>query len=867
MPITHVTGNVIRVTKEPFSSSNNEQSSGTPIERTENHDSGKTILHLFEEQVNKTPDAIALVCDDTEITYKELNEQTNRLARFLQKRNIKTERCIAVCMDRSLNLVISILGILKAGGTYIPVDPEYPQKRIEHLIQDARASFVITDKKNKPRLSSVKNASLIEVDSEWKRIRKQSSKKVQVKINPGQLAYVIYTSGSTGKPKGVMIEHFSVYSFICWSRQEFALSPFDTVYAATSVCFDLSVFEIFYPLCAGKKIRILKSGLQIENYLQKDKNILLNTVPSMIDNLLKRKVDLAHVTAINMAGEPVPFTVLQNLDTDKIETRNLYGPTEDTVYSTVYRLKKDLPILIGKPISNTRIYILDSLQRPVPFGEEGEIFIAGHGLARGYLNQEQLTRERFLTDPFSDDPNEKMYKTGDLGRWQKDGNIQFLGRIDDQVKIKGFRIELGEIERVMEQSGLVQRAVVTGNEDNNGNKRLVAYVIPQKNFNRDGMNDYLKERLPYFMLPSFFVKMEEIPFTKNGKIDRKRLPQPEQGLPESNYQAPRNPTEEALTTIWQEALEINPIGIWDNFFDLGGDSLLSMQVVSKARYSNILLQPADLFNYPTIAQLSELIQEHPEKENKTTGSIVPFRKKGSHPPFFALPGFWIYRKLALYLNEERPFFGYEPYDHTNIKAIAADFIRKIKKEQPRGPYFLGGFCENYAIAFETAHQLLEQGEAMGLLVLIEAHAPYSALSKEGPRFIARKIKFYRQRMKALSLREKLKYVHKEIKYAALVLSLKLKQKKKPPLRTYPGDVALIRSSIVAPSYSKHPKMGWQPYVTGSIETITIEGDHTGILEEPAVEVLADKLHAMLIRYARLFTQTLFLVIGSGVNID
>jgi amino acid adenylation domain-containing protein len=814
------------------------------------NNSDTTFITLFEQQVHAAPNAIAFICDDTETTYKELNEQANQVAHFLKKNGLKKESCIPVCIDRTVKMIATILGILKAGGVYVPIDPEYPQKRIEYQVIDVNASIIITDRKSRNKLPSIQNVTIIDLDTSWEAICKEPVENFQTEINLHQLAYIIYTSGSTGQPKGVMIEHNSLYSFVNWCSQEFASTQFDIVYAVTSICFDLSVYEIFYPLCIGKKIRLMKSALDIENYLYKDKSVLLNTVPTMIDSLLKRNLDLSNVTAINVAGEPVPHHLVQNIDSDKIEVRNLYGPTEDTTYSTVYRLKKDQPILIGKPINGTSIYILNAQLQPVPIGEEGEIFIAGDGLARGYLNQEELTKEKFIKDPFNNSHKARMYKTGDLGRWTEDDNIEFLGRIDHQIKIKGFRIETGEIEHSIEQSGFVERAIVTGDADKNGNKRIVAYVIPNKNYNREATISYVKERLPHFMMPSFLIEIEQVPLTENGKIDRKRLPSSEDIFSNLYHEAPRNSTEEVIVDIWQTLLGVDEIGIHDNFFDLGGDSILSMQFISKVREMDFLLQPMDIFQHPTIAELAEIVESRSEKRNVfPLGSIVPFRREGSYAPFFALPGFWMYRKLALYLNEERPFFGFEPYEYTDVKVIADDLIRAMKKEQPKGPYLLGGFCENYPVVFETAHKLLEQGEEVPLLVLIESHAPYSALSLKSRRFIARKINLYYQNMKGLSAGKKLAYVIKELKYISTVMYSKLRKKKKHPPRTYPGNLLLIRSSIIPPSYSDDPKMGWQPYVTGNIETITIQGDHFGILEEPGVIETADKLHSMLIKYA------------------
>jgi amino acid adenylation domain-containing protein len=349
---------------------------------------------------------------------------------------------------------------------------------------------------------------IIELDSDWSSISKESPDNPEITIDPSHLAYIIYTSGSTGKPKGVMIEHSNLYSFICWSKEEFASSRFEIAYACTSICFDLSIFEIFYPLSIGKPVRILENGLHIGEYLSKDRFVLTNSVPVVIEHLLKEGTDLSNISVINMAGEPIPSHVQQGLDTERIEVRNLYGPTEDTTYSTVYRLRKDEPLLIGKPVSNTSIYIVRGAEELLPVGIPGEICISGSGVTRGYLNRPALTSEKFVSNPFSDESGARMYRTGDLGRWLADGNIEYLGRIDDQVKIRGYRIELGEIESVLMESGLVKQAVVLAREGQEGHKRLVGYVVPEGALDKQTVGAYLHGKLPDYMIPALWVELE-----------------------------------------------------------------------------------------------------------------------------------------------------------------------------------------------------------------------------------------------------------------------------------------------------------------------------------------------------------------------
>jgi amino acid adenylation domain-containing protein len=568
----------------------------------------KSIVDLFEEQAAKTPEVTALIFENQRLSYKELNQRSNQLAHYLQKQGVKAETLVPICVERSLEMIIGILGILKAGGAYVPIDPEYPQDRISYMLEDTGASIILSSKASKVKLTS--SVTVIELDTDRKQIEKEKDSNPEAVITPEQLAYVIYTSGSTGKPKGVMIEHKNAYSFIAWCRQEFSSSNFDIVYASTSICFDLSIFELFYPLSIGKPVRILENGLAISDYLAEDSFILINTVPSIIEHLINEKTDLSRVSVINLAGEPVLQRVLKKLDTINTEVRNLYGPTEDTTYSTMSLLEEDSPITIGKPIFNTHIYILNKDEELSSIGVIGEICIGGAGLARGYLNRSELTAEKFIKNPFNKnkEDNARLYKTGDLGRWKPDGNIEYLGRIDDQVKLRGYRIELGEIENVLNDSEQVSQVVVLAKGDSD-NKRLVGYVVPQGMFDKQVLQNYLSTKLPEYMVPALWVELERLPLTPNGKIDRKALPDPELVDRSTAYVAPRNETEAKLAEIWRELLGVERVGIYDNFFELGGQSLLAMRAVSLIRKKLLVSIPIQmLFRFASISDLSKYLE-------------------------------------------------------------------------------------------------------------------------------------------------------------------------------------------------------------------------------------------------------------------
>jgi amino acid adenylation domain-containing protein len=568
----------------------------------------KTIVSLIEEQAAKNPNATAVLFENKELSYGELNKRSNQLAHYLGSRGVKAETLVPICVERSQEMVIGILGILKAGGAYVPIDPEYPQDRISYMLEDTGASIILSSKAGREKLSTT--AAIIELDSDWQQIEKEKDGNPQINITPGQLAYVIYTSGSTGRPKGVMIEHKNASSFIAWCQQEFASDNFNLVYAVTSICFDLSVFELFYPLSMGKPVRILENGLAIGNYLGQDSAVLVNTVPSVIEHLINEKTDLSKASVINMAGEPIPQRILERLDTTHTKVRNLYGPTEDTTYSTISVLEKGKLITIGKPISNTQIYILSPGKELSPIGVAGEICIGGAGLARGYLNRADLTAEKFVKNPFNKNKQAgaRLYKTGDLGRWLPDGSIEYLGRMDDQVKVRGYRIELGEIENVLNESELVNQGVVLARGEG-GNKRLIGYVVPQGTFDKQGIQNYLSTKLPEYMVPALWVELEKLPLTPNGKIDKKALPDPELTDRAAEYIAPRNETEEKLAEIWQELLGLERIGINDNFFELGGHSLLAMRAVSLIRRDLLVSIPIHmLFRFTSISDLSKYLE-------------------------------------------------------------------------------------------------------------------------------------------------------------------------------------------------------------------------------------------------------------------
>jgi amino acid adenylation domain-containing protein len=593
----------------------------------------KCISELFEIQAEKTPDAAAVVFEDQQLSYQELNERANQVAHYLKKQGIGPEALVAIWMERSIEMIVALLAILKAGGAYVPLDPDYPQERLVFMLEDSRACLLLTQKslvedgrwtiENGDSRSSIPSTLLTTgLDSrlkvvclgrEWETIACESRENLSSGVTAENLAYVIYTSGSTGRPKGVAIEHHSTVALLSWAQTVFSAEEMAGVLASTSICFDLSVFELFGPLTSGGQVILAADAIALPGLVAASRVTLINTVPSAITELLRAKAIPSSVCTICLAGEPLTTGLVKDLyeQTSATKVYDLYGPSEDTTYSIFALRTKAGPQTVGRPISNTEVFILDRQRQSVPIGVCGGLYIGGVGLARGYLNRPELTAEKFIPNPFSDEPGARLYRTGDLARYLPDGKIEFLGRIDHQVKIRGYRIELGEIEAVLSQQPAVLEAVVVA-QNNALDKRLVAYVVhrPGADISANELRGFLKQKLPDYMIPSAFVVLDALPLTPNGKADRKALPAPDHSprKMEESYQAPRTPAEEMLVEIWTEILKLERIGIHDNFFDLGGHSLLATQVISRVRtafQTEVALRT--LFEMPTIAEFANAI--------------------------------------------------------------------------------------------------------------------------------------------------------------------------------------------------------------------------------------------------------------------
>ena len=589
---------------------------------------GKTVHRLFEEQAERMPEAVAVVFGEKRLRYRELNERANRLARYLGKLGVGPEVLVGLCVERSLEMVVGLLGILKADGAYVPLDPGYPRQRVKFMVEDSGAPVVLTQESLSDVLPEG-DFERVRLDADWAEIERESGENPEGQATAENLAYVIYTSGSTGTPKGVAIEHHSTVALLAWARDFFSGGELEGVLASSSICFDLSVFELFAPLTYGGTVILSEDALHLPALPAAAEVKLVNTVPSAMAQLIRMGELPASVGTVNLAGEPLPTSlvreILQSGNVGRVF--DLYGPTEDTTYSTCALRSAEGLATIGRPISNKRVYILDAHLQPVPVGVPGDLYVAGAGVARGYLNRPELTAEKFLPDPFRGN-GARMYRTGDRARFLSDGQIEFLGRLDQQVKIRGYRIEIGEIEEALSRHSEVQACAVVARQEESGDKRLVGYVVAAKGVSPSvtELRGFLKNTLPDYMVPSAFLFLDALPLTPNGKIDRRSLPLPPPDRPnlDTPFVSPRTAVEETLCEMCAELLSLELVGIEDNFFELGGHSLIATQLLSRIRTAFRVELPLDrFFESPTVRETAANILRAQQEETDTAAVSIP----------------------------------------------------------------------------------------------------------------------------------------------------------------------------------------------------------------------------------------------------
>jgi amino acid adenylation domain-containing protein len=699
------------------------------------------VHQLFEAQVERTPEAVALEYEGRHLTYRELNQCANQLAHHLQKLGVGPDVRVGLCMERSLEMVVGLLGILKAGGAYVPLDPAYPDERLAFMLSDAQVLALVTQRHLAAQLPA-HAAKIVCLDADAALLERQSIRNPASLTNGDNLTYVLYTSGSTGKPKGVQVVQRGVVNTLLSMQQHLGLTAKDRLLAITTLSFDIATLEVLLPLIVGARLIVASrdtvlSGSALADLLTSSGATMMQATPVTWRMLVASGWQGSPHLKVLSGGETLAHDLASQLLTRAAAVWNGYGPTETTIYSTVSKVESADDITIGRPLANTEIYLLDAHLNPVPIGVPGELYIGGIGLARGYLNRPELTEERFIPHPFSTEPGARIYRTGDLARYRADGQIDHLGRVDFQVKIRGFRIELGEIETTLAQHPAVRQAVVVAREDTPGDKRLVAYVVPQpqQEIKANELRSFLRESLPDYMIPSAFLVLEAFPQTPNGKIDRRALPAPELGrTTEENYAPPSSMIHYQLVHLWEELLEARPIGIRDNFFFLGGHSLLAARLVNRIeQIFGKKIPLATFFAGPTIEQLAEILAQD---EAIAEAPVVAIHAGGTRRPLFymhedRIGGAYYCFRLADQLGPDQPFYMIEPYKFDDqhlptFEAMAATHVKSLQAIQPEGPYLLGGFCIGGLLAYEMARQLQAQGQQVDLLVLIDPTSPAPA---------------------------------------------------------------------------------------------------------------------------------------------
>ncbi|MCY7930172.1 non-ribosomal peptide synthetase DhbF [Bacillus inaquosorum] len=863
-----------------------------------------SLPEQFEKQAALSPDAIAVVYEDQSLSYAELNERANRLARMLISEGVGPEQFVALALPRSLEMAVGLLAVLKAGAAYLPLDPDYPADRIAFMLEDAQPAFIMTNTKAAEHIPPAENVPKIVLDdpelseklNTYLAENPNNADRIQP-LSPLNTAYVIYTSGSTGVPKGVMIPHQNVTRLFAATDHWFHFSSDDIWTMFHSYAFDFSVWEIWGPLLHGGRLVIVphhvsRSPEAFLRLLVKEGVTVLNQTPSAFYQFMqaeREQPDLGQALSLRcviFGGEALELSRLEDWYNRHPENRpqliNMYGITETTVHVSYIELDRSIAALranslIGCGIPDLGVYVLDERLQPVPPGVAGELYVSGAGLARGYLGRAGLTAERFIADPFGP-PGTRMYRTGDVARLRADGSLDYVGRADHQVKIRGFRIELGEIEAALVQHSQLEDAAVIVREDQPGDKRLAAYVIPssEETFDPAELRKYTAERLPDYMVPSAFVMMKELPLTPNGKLDRKALPAPDFAAAVTG-RGPRTPQEEILCDLFMEVLHLPRVGIDDRFFDLGGHSLLAVQLMSRIREAlGVELSIGNLFEAPTVAGLAERLEMG--SSQSALDVLLPLRTSGDKLPLFCVHPAgglsWCYAGLMTNLGTDYPIYGLQARGigqrdelPKTLDDMAADYIEQIRTIQPKGPYHLLGWSLGGNVVQAMATQLQHQGEEVSLLVMLDAYPNHFLPIKEAPddeeALIAllalggydpdslgdkpldfeTAIEILRRDGSALASLDESVILNLKNTY---VNSVGILGSYKP--KPFRGNVLFFRSTIIPDWFDPIEPDSWKPYIHGQIEQIDIDCRHKDLCQpEPLAQigkVLAVKLEEM-----------------------
>jgi amino acid adenylation domain-containing protein len=854
---------------------------------------------LFEEQAARTPDAPAVVFGGEALTYAEIDGRSNQVARYLARRGVGPDVLVGICVERSVEMLVAVLGVLKAGGAYVPLDVVYPRERLAFMLADSAAPVLLTQSGLRDRLPE-SGAEVVCLDDDWEAIARESAEKVDGRATLDNLAYVIYTSGSTGMPKGVAMPHRPLANLVGWQIQSSGGARAPRTAQFASLSFDVSFQEIFSTWCVGGTLVVVSEEQRRDAFLLVEllarESVGRLFVPFVALQQMAEAVDRGSVVPSGLreiitAGEQLEITpqIVSLIDKlDGCSLHNQYGPSESHVV-TAHMLRGSpttWPTLppIGRPIANVRIYLLDKLMHPVPVGVAGELYIGGVCLARHYLNRPDLTDERFVSDPFGTEPGERLYRTGDLARYLADGSIEFLGRADHQLKIRGFRVEPGEVESVLRQYPGVADAVVVAREDSVGTGRLVAYLVPVATGSEasdelpvGALRNFLTSKLPEYMVPTGFAVLTALPLTPSGKVDRRALPALEQRVSEGaeGHLAPRSPVERRLAEIWEEVLGTSPIGVLDNFFEIGGHSLLAVRLMNRIEQAYGKRLPLTLlYTGATVEHLATHLME-PEAAPPRS-ALVEIQPNGTKPPFFCVSSPHVnalgYYFLARHLGPDQPVYGLQAqrekqdegeFTPRELLVLAGDCVEAMRSVQPQGPYMFGGLCGGAAIAFEMARQLEAQGQEVGLLVIFDTWVLENAYS-----WVRFHMGYYASRLRTaweqpwaerrVMLRQAIARRVRKVRAVMTGESGDGSGERNPWLEAYfpgPGFVApTVSGRITVFRVHKQPfvyirdaQLGWGARALGGVEVHEVPGEHETIFREPHVQVLAEELGACLSR--------------------
>ncbi len=832
----------------------------------------KQCLHdLFQLSVKRVPEHIAVEHRGKQLSYQQLNDQADQLAAFLTTRGAGPEVMIGLCLKRSPTLIVAMLAILKTGAAYVPLDPDYPSARLESTLQDANVLMLLTESDLAETHASLQRITKVLLDKPLPQVQGRNN----VKVRPDNLAYILYTSGSTGRPKGVAITHASAVTMINWAQRVYSSEQLSRVLAGTSVCFDLSVYEIFLTLASGGTIVLLRNVIELAECSENTPS-LINTVPSAAEELLRADAIPESVKTVNLAGEPLATELVNKLYAkDHIEqVFDLYGPSEDTTYSTYTLRQADIAPTIGRPISHTQAYVLDSYMQPVPISVPGELYLGGLGLARGYHDRPALTAEKFVPDPFSQQLGARLYKTGDLVNYNHNGELVYRGRLDHQVKVRGFRIELGEVEALFSSQPEVDECLVlTLGQAASSDRKLVAYIkspgLEQATNLQDSLYKLARQQLPGFMVPAAIVILDHFPLTPNGKVDRKALPDPELKARKTTDLKPQGFVQNTLAGIWRELLELEHLpSVDDDFFDLGGHSLLVLDLMTQIKVAlGKTLPLAAIFQAPTISALSRQLDADNQQTEWTP--LVEIQSKGSQPPVFCIHpvgGHVIcYNDLAKALGDDQPVYGLKAPGmevnqpiFTQLPEMAAYYLDVIKSRQKTGPYRLLGYSFGGLVAYEIARLLEIKGEKIEFIGLLDTAHPalteVNAAKTDDAELLVSlfpDLGYTAEQLRLLSPAEQLQKVFAKAKEAGLVpramddkaieryftvCRSNLKMSYQPePVRT---PVCLIRAKDGSRRITDDDFLGWQQLDELKIDLHWVNGQHESMMETDNAEQIA-----------------------------